>query len=131
MSYLYLEISTLIGRTLKSCVQSDGNEEIRFTTVEGDVFKLYHQQDCCECVYVEDICGELSDLVGSPITQAEENSSSDDPPDRPRGRNVESMTWTFYRLATAKGQVVLRWCGESNGYYSESVQFAKVTEGDV
>ena len=82
---------------------------------------MFHEQDCCESVQVEDVAGDMQDLVGSPIVQAEESSNSDNPPLR-----CESFTWTFYRLATAKGQVVLRWLGESNGYYSESVSFEEV-----
>jgi hypothetical protein len=115
------KIETLLGRTLSSVV-NDKNEEIVFTTTEGGVYKLLHFQSCCEHVRVEEIIGDLDDLVDAPILQAEEISNETAPPPE----YADSYTWTFYKLATIKGSVTLRWLGESNGYYSEAVDFITV-----
>lgn len=117
---------SLVGKTLASVTGSAGDAEMIFITDSGEVFKLYHCQDCCESVRIEDIEGDLADLIGSPIVLAEESSNSDEQPGQDM-EWVESFTWTFYRIATAKGFVVIRWLGESNGYYSEYVDFAKTS----
>ena len=122
-----MDIKELLGKTMVSFNGGVGCSEIIFTTTDGEKYKFYHSQECCEQVRVEDICGEMSDLVGSPITQAEENSSGEDPPGVTQEHQDTSFTWTFYRFATAKGQVVIRWYGESNGYYSTSVGFKQVS----
>ncbi|MNZ76081.1 hypothetical protein D3C78_945760 [compost metagenome] len=96
-----------------------------FETDSGEVFKMYHDQDCCESVHINDIEGDLSDLIGEPVTLAEESTSNDNPKVEDEW-GPESFTWTFYRLATKNGFVVIRWYGESNGYYSESVDFIQV-----
>jgi len=118
------KFSDLLGKTLTEVTGAVGGEELVFSTDSGGRFRLYHCQDCCEGVSIEDICGDLDDLVGSPILMAEEVSQEDKNPD---GVNVptyqESFTWTFYKLATVNGYVTIRWYGESNGYYSESVDF--------
>jgi hypothetical protein len=84
-----------------------------------DRYVFSHHQDCCESVYIESIVGDIEDLVNTPILIAEE-SSGDTPADSTASPS-ESYTWTFYKFATFKGYVDIRWLGESNGYYSESV----------
>ena len=120
---MFENISELIGKTFAS-VDNIGDEQIVFTAESGEKYRFYHAQNCCEIVSVEDVIGDLSDLVGSPLVMAEEVTNEEYPP-APEGRGDESYTWTFYKFATIKGYVTIRWYGTSNGYYSESVDFEK------
>ena len=116
------EIKDLVGKTITE-IKND-EYEIVFTCDDGKQYKMYHAQDCCESVTVEDIIGDLKDLIGTPILKAEEVISQDENPECVEVKEwQESFTWTFYKLATIKGYVDIRWYGESNGYYSESVDF--------
>lgn len=108
------DIKDMLGRSFNSISVCPDNYDIIFEDDDG-IFTMYHEQDCCEQVRVEDIVGNLVDLVDSPILLAEESTSEGTEDD------CESRTWTFYKLATIKGYVDIRWLGESNGYYSESV----------
>lgn len=116
------QLSELLGKTLTEI--SKDNDSITFMTSEGVMYKMFHDQDCCEDVRIEDIEGDLNDLIGSPILQAEESTNSTDT--FGKIEYPDSFTWTFYKLATVKGYVTIRWLGESNGYYSESVDFVKM-----
>lgn len=118
--------SSLLGKTLTD-VRQVGDERIELDCDDGKTFALYHVQDCCEGVYIEDVCGDLADLIGSPILLAEEVEGNELPEGvTPPDYRDASETWTFYKLATIKGRVTIRWYGSSNGYYSESVTFAEV-----
>lgn len=100
---------------------NEGSDFVKFTTFCGMSFRMHHYQDCCENVEISDICGDVNDLLYAPIVSAREESSD-------AGTDVrDSGTWTFYHIATTKGSVVIRWLGESNGYYSESVSFERIT----
>jgi len=128
--YIDANFSTLLGRVLKSVERVDDEcygDTLVFTTDNGEIYKLYHSQDCCESVTIEDICGDLEDLVGEPILEANETSNSDSPKEQD-GYTDESFTWTFYSLRTRNGGVTIRWYGSSNGYYSESVSFSQISE---
>lgn len=115
-----MEFESLKGKTLKSVIGIVGGDDIDFETTGGERYRLVHHQYCCESVTVEDICGDLQDLVGSPILIAEEAISDEHPEDHEAEEYEESFTWTFYRLST------IRFYGSSNGYYSESVDFERV-----
>lgn len=121
-----MEFEDFIGKTIINIRRVD-NEALLFECSDGTKHIMYHEQDCCECVYIEDICGDLDDLIGSPILMAEESYKNEE---EPYDGFADSETWTFYKFATLKGYVTIRWYGSSNGYYSESASFYEVDEGD-
>ena len=116
------KMEELIGQTLVAVSGEKGADEIVLTLADGRKFKMHHDQDCCEAVAVEDICGaELKDLIGSPILVAEESTNQTGPEGWKPDEFDDSFTWTFYKLATVQAALTIRWFGSSNGYYSESV----------
>ena len=126
MYYPDVEVSSLLGQVIRE-VRYNGRDEIRFIMDNDDEYLMYHDQDCCESVTVDDIVGDLHDLEGSPLLISEEVSNGDDPPGWVADEWNESYTWTYYRFATIRGSVSIRWYGSSNGYYSERVSFVRVT----
>lgn len=118
-------VSEMIGKTFSRVEHTD--TQLSFWSKE-ESYCLVHDQDCCENVYLEEIIGDLKDLENNPILVAEESASSNLPA---KHSYDESWTWTFYKFATIKGSVTLRWYGTSNGYYSEAVSCHKWTESDI
>ena len=121
-------LDEFIGKTLVSVEKSFDSIVFKFS--DGSSYMMYHSQDCCESVTVDDIDGDLDDLVGSPIFKC-------------RRKNLfvrllqlivklpeyaDSYTWTFYKLETIKATVIIKWFGTSNGYYSEEVDIVKLNE---
>jgi hypothetical protein len=110
-------ISDMVGLVFTKVEGAEyGSPSVTFHAEDGRRFEFYHAQDCCERVAVEDVTGDVSDLVGSPILVATDHTSDDYGPARD-----DSTLWTFYDFRTNKGTVTIRWCGSSNGYYSVSV----------
>lgn len=118
------KLDCFIGKTF---IKIEGmvaeSEEIIFTLSDGSSYRMFHYQDCCESVYLESVVGDVQDLLNTPILDATESTNKVEPVDL----ELESQTWTFYKFRTIKGYVDLRWLGQSNGYYSESVEIELIT----
>ncbi len=127
-----LEVNTLepmLGRVLRSVRVAPDKTELVFEADNNVRFRFYHAQECCEEVAIEDVVGDLEDLIDAPVLVAEETVGWSTPGEEVMRRLGaepldDSWTWTFYRFATVKGTVTVRWYGSSNGYYSERVSFA-------
>ncbi len=111
-------ISEMVGKTPKNVTISRDKDELSFYFSDGTLGRFYHEQDCCESVLISDVSGNLADLIGAPLLVAEERieTGSDE-------FGWDSWTATFYTFRSIKGTVDVIWRGESNGYYSETVDF--------
>jgi hypothetical protein len=118
----YCDIEELEGKTIHAIKRNSFDEEdfIEFICSDGWIYTMYHEQDCTEYVCIEDINGDLDNLIGCRLEQADMRTNS-----KGGSEEGDSETWTFYNFATIKGYVVIRWYGSSNGYYSEGVDVSK------
>ena len=118
-NYDYVPFEELIGQQFDKVV----SDQISVLFFQNDQLKYVfaHWQDCCEQVELEDVVGDLNYLENTPILKAETSSQ------RGSSSDIDSSTWTFYKLATVKGWVDFRFYGTSNGYYSEKAYLYKAT----
>lgn len=112
----------LIGKTPVSISVETGSEKATITLDNGMVAEMYHQQDCCEHVRIEDVVGEPKNLIGHPLSMAEVVSEEGE-------SDWGTATWSFFKFGSMGGYVTIRWLGESNGYYSESVDLEITING--
>ena len=95
-------------------------KEVLITIKSGKQLRLYHDQDCCETVELVSIDGDICKLIGKPILSTELGVDEDyDGPEI----SDDSGTETKITLRCDAETVIMRWIGESNGYYGEDVDF--------
>lgn len=123
-------LSDLKGQTITKFEVSSENDRVDILTIEKQ-YAMFHDQNCCESVYVEDIIGNIDNILNEKVIEAREETSSKHPEGAVLDYDPESFTWTFYIISTVKGTVTIRWYGTSNGYYSESVDFEEIINSEL
>lgn len=102
------------GMTITAVVYKETNESL-LIHLNTHVLEMIHHQECCESVYLADVVGSFEDLIGYPLLEVSESIVNIE------STEYESATASYYNFRTIKASVQLRWVGESNGYYSETV----------
>jgi len=116
-----VDFDALVGEVLEAIDVDKEKDQILFTTRSGRQFLIHHEQDCCETVEIVGQDGCFLKLVGKPIVEAREiaiDTSDDD--------NSDSQTTTTLVFRVDGETVISRWVGDSNGYYSESVDISEI-----
>jgi hypothetical protein len=115
----FVNINHMEGKVIKSINGlGEDSDEVIISTECGRRYTIYHEQSCCEQVYLCDFESDSDDFSGAIILSAEEINSENEPEPY---EYCDSYTWTFYKIETSRGGIFMRWLGESNGYYSEQV----------
>ena len=110
------DIKDMVGKKVLGIYYDEEN----FQILTGDgVYAFYHEQSCCESVWLTQVDGISDKIIGSRIVIAEVVT---DEKDTEHGH----ITWSFYKIGTNKGMIDFRFQGESNGYYSETVDLIKI-----
>ena len=110
------DIKDMVGKKVLGIYYDEENFQI---LTDDGVYAFYHQQDCCESVLLTQVDGISDKIIGSRIIIAEVVVDE-------KSVVGGSITWTFYKIGTNKGMIDFRFQGESNGYYSESVDLVKI-----
>lgn len=116
-----MSIEMLVGKKIKNVTPFRKYlDEIVFETECGEKYRMYHDQDCCENVSVEDICGDIEDLIGETILKAYSSTRE--------GEDYEDEVekWTFYHIVTNKTSITIRWYGSTDSCYSIDVEFERM-----
>ena len=119
--YLYrsnnrCSVDELVGKAVRGLAYSDKYFQI---LTDDCVYIFYHEQDCCESVWLTQVDGVSDKIIGSRIVIAEVVTDEKD-------TEYGHVTWSFYKIGTNKGVIDFRFQGESNGYYSETVDLVKI-----
>ena len=112
------------GKTIVEVVGLKKQEESVVLKLDyNSELEFYHEYSCCEDFWLEDFEFSGKSIIGAKILDVILVSENQDVTE------WGTMTWTFYKVQTDKGELFMRWCGESNGYYSEDVDI-KYTSPD-
>ena len=117
-----ISIDQIKGMTITAVIYKESNESL-LIHLNTHVLEMIHHQDCCETVYLTDVVGSFEDLIGYPLLEVSEsivNAKSSD----------VSATASYYNFRTVKASVQLRLLGESNGFYSETIDCYLYPTGD-
>ncbi len=112
----HCDIKDMVGKKITGIYYDEEYFQIR---TDDCVYAFYHEQDCCESVWLTQVDGISDKIIGSRIVIAEVVTDEKD-------TEYGHITWSFYKIGTNKGMIDFRWQGESDGGYSETVNLVKI-----
>ena len=103
----------MLNRTLKSVTLSDDKEVIEFIFLDNDVFRFRVEGDCCSQSWIEHLT--ISDDIDGAVLLSVEQSEGVETPSKEEYSECLQVYNTRFR--TTRGDIILEYRNESNGYY--------------
>lgn len=104
-------IKEVVGKTFDRIEVNDFSDKLELFH-DHEKVSFFHSSICCESVYIENIIGDLNDLINSPILELEVSEK----------KGESGAIWTFHKFITQKGTVVIEWYGGKN-YYPTTISY--------
>ena len=109
--------NNLVGKTLIGIQISKDKINLKFQTTEGDIIAMC-DADCCSHTWVEHI--ELPAMGFPALVISDEDI---DMPDLGDMLGHDCMKYYGYKIITDKGEILIDYRNDSNGYYGGSLEW--------
>lgn len=122
-----VSVKELIGKTITDVAIMDQLDEdrVKLCCSDGSKYIMGHTQQHSESVYLEEVEGNIFDILNSPVIDAREDVSND-------WVGHSGHIYTTYIIATNNGAVVFKWAGTEDEDCSGDVRIRKFdTSGGV
>ncbi len=119
-----MAMEELIGKTITKLFIGQGNENLKFECLDGDVLYYAAFGDCCSYSWFEHVttCNLLnSKVLCVNYTGGSEKEISEE----------DYLKISNYRIDTIKGSSTFELRNSSNGYYSGYIEKCDVLEGSI
>lgn len=107
----------LVGKTLSSVEVAADKKAIRFT-VDGEQIVAKCDGDCCSSTWIESVDMPAGGLPARILAVEDLNM-----PEQPQADEYEVVAYYGLKLTTDKGDLVLDYRNESNGYYGGNLSW--------
>ena len=95
------DIKDMVGKKITGIYYDEENFQI---LTDDGVYAFYHEQSCCESVWLTQVDGISDKIIGSRIVITEDVLDEKD-------TEYGHTTWSFYKIGTNKGMIDFRWQG--------------------
>lgn len=115
------KFAAMIGKTLESCMLSADRETVTFTFTDTAPVSFTTDADCCSQTWIESFDAPLN-LKGKVLKVEEVDMPDLGATGTPHHPRVDVVQYYGVKITTERGDCVIDYRNDSNGYYGGSLQ---------